>query len=426
MKIGRVTSCCCFIAGMAWSASAVTLHIDRVRQRYPWNGLVDIDYTVTCADGGELGFDDDLELLMVDKSASSAVTNRLACFVQSSLPTTAGSHRITWDAHADGVTNRIDNAEFHCKVVHYSPYMVINVSAGSGGSAVYPVDFYGSEPDGGFNAPLYKGSNIVLRCIHPGVYVAGSPTDEVGRKSEREGQHRVVLTRPFYVGIFEITQRQYEFVMGSNPSQYTGEFRPVEYVSYNTIRGTGWPSSAAPSESSFMGNLLKKCRAKDADGNYTVSLKGLDLPTEFQWEYACRAGTTNAYGRTNDFPNTTEGQVAEMELLGRYSGNASKGEGGYSANHTTVGSYQPNGWGLYDMHGNVWEWCRDWHLDNVATLGQVVDPKGNTTGTERSRRGGGWGHDQTYCRSAFRASIAPDESRGRVDNTGFRLSLTLP
>ena len=112
-------------------AEGATLTVDQVRQRYPWNGLVDIDYTITLGQDETLGVDDNLEVLMVDKSVTPAVTNRANCFLQAPLPLTAGSHRITWDANYDGVTNYVGKAEFLVKVVHYAAaYMVIDVHEG--------------------------------------------------------------------------------------------------------------------------------------------------------------------------------------------------------------------------------------------------------------------------------------------------------
>ena len=408
------------------NAGGATLSIDKVQQRYPWNGLVDIDYTVASDEGVTLGVDDNLEVLMVDKSVVPAVTNRAISFLQAPLPITDGKHRITWDANADGVTNYTERAVFIVKIAHYVPaYMVINVSGGAT-TNVYPVDFLNGEPIGGFNASDYKGNKIVLRRIHPGSYMAGSPTTEKNRNANREKQHRVAISQPFYIGVFEVTQKQYENVTGANPSGLLGDDRPVEKVSYNTIRGTkySWPQTNAVLDTSFMGLLRSKCRAKDDEGGYTVKVDGFDLPTEFQWEYACRAGTTGAFNTTNSYANTTDGQKAALATLGRYSGNMTDGHGDYSDAHTNVGKYDPNQWGLYDMHGNVMEWCLDWsNLGHAADLKQYVDPKGATTGSHRMALGGTFARDVGDCRSGFVYELTPGSE---YTMTGFRLAITLP
>jgi len=409
-------------------ADGVTLNVDQIKQRYPWNGLVDIDYTITYDTDATLGVDDNLEVLFVDHDVTPAVTNRALTFLQAPLPLTAGAHRITWDANADGVTNRIEQAKFIVKIAHYAEaYMVIDVSGGSS-ATTYPVDFLNGAPPNGFNVNEYKGNKIVLRRIHPGSYVAGSPANEANRNAAREAQHCVALSQPFYIGLFEITQQQYYNVMDTKPSGYQGDswqYRPVEKVSYNTIRGGSWPTATAPSANTFMDKLLQKCKSKDATtGEYTVSVAGFDLPTEFQWEYACRAGTTYAFNTTTPFDNTkSAAQAEQLVLLGRYNDNQADGRGGITLKHTIVGSYLPNAWGLYDMHGNVWEWCRDWYQEDAAALKQYVDPKGAASGSFRILRGGGWGTAVGRCRSAHRDQDGPSRMD---DQFGFRLSRTLP
>ena len=412
----------------------VTLTVDRVQQRYPWNGLVDIDYTVTYAPGVSAGLDSNIEVLMIDRAVTPAVTNRALIFLQAPLPTTAGQHRITWDANADGVTNRTDQAEVRMSLVRYSEaYMVIDVSKGPD-ETEYHVDFFNGAPPNGFNTDEYKGDKIVLRRICPGSYVAGSPTKEAYRK-DNEKQHRVAISQPFYIGIFEITQKQYENVMGAdkNNSTHTGPSRPVEMMPYEAIRGTAdtsnhtydWPWNATVVPNSFMGLLRAKCKSKDSSGNYTVSVDGFDLPTEFQWEYACRAGTTGALNTTNAYDNTDPiAQETQLKLLGRYKDNQNDGKCSY-VEHAVVGSYRPNQWGLYDMHGNVWEWCLDWYREDASALKQFTDPKGATAGSYRVLRGGGWSASASNCRSAVRLNVVPS-SDGAAHNIGFRLSRSLP
>ena len=237
----------------------------------------------------------------------------------------------------------------------------------------------------------------------------GSPTTELGRDSG-ETQHPVTISKPFYLGVFEVTQKQWQLVMGTTPSHYRGDTRPVEYVSYDDIRGSlvgaNWPSHDQVDTDSFLG----KIRARTA--------LNLDLPTEAQWEYACRAGTTTALNNGKDLQSTS--QDPAMGEVGRYRYNVSDGKGGYSSNHTKAGCYLPNAWGVYDMHGNVYEWCLDWY-ENYTT-GAQVDPVGSMSVSGRIHRGGGWWDTVYSCRSAFRNNVA---SSRRDTNLGFRLSCSV-
>ena len=284
-------------------------------------------------------------------------------------------------------------------------YCVIDLSTGPSASR-YPVKWLATPPPGGFNTDEYKTSKLVLRRIEPG-------------KFKMDGKYELTLTKPYYMGVFEVTQKQYELVTGGNPSQFKGDMRPVENVSWNMIRGDSstynWPSSANVDSSTFMGKLQARTGLK------------FDLPTEAQWEYACRAGTTSKYNNGGD-------TVADLKKLGRFLFNQAgraweesdadlarhepDGKGGYSERHTVVGSYLPNAWGLYDMHGNVWEWCLDWK-GNLS--GGVTDPQGSSSGSDRVRRGGSWNSDTVvHCTSSHRGNNDPSYVNSYV---GFRLAI---
>jgi len=212
----------------------------------------------------------------------------------------------------------------------------------------------------------------------------GSPVGEAERFN-RETQHRVTLTKGFWLGKYEVTQGQWKDVMGDNPSRFTGNDLPVEKVS--------WEDAMA-----FCRKLNQMDSNKPRGHVYS-------LPTEAQWEYACRAGTTTA--------------TAFGDRLSSREANFKRGFSfGSAAKTTAVGSYRPNAWGFYDMHGNVWEWCHDWYGDYPG--GRVTDPVGPSSVALRVRRGGSWNRFGLLCRSANRSGHYP----GVRDITlGFRLSL---
>jgi formylglycine-generating enzyme required for sulfatase activity len=288
-------------------------------------------------------------------------------------------------------------------------YLVIDLSAGPDATA-YPVSFLPAAPTGGWTDE-YKTTKLVLRRVPAGVFTMGSPANELERQVD-ETQHRVTITRDFYVGVFEVTQKQWERVMGTWPGFFEAvahrDARPVEEVSYNTIRGagagSGWPANNQVDPNSFMGRL----RARTG--------RALDLPTEAQWEYACRAGTTSALNSGKNLTDASE--CPNLAQVGRYWYNGGIGFSTLSdpsKGTAKAGSHLPNNWGLYDFHGNVWEWCLDWYGDYP---GAATDPRGPAGDTYRVIRGGGWHHASNACRSAYRDKDPPDYQRYY---TGFRV-----
>ena len=253
-----------------------------------------------------------------------------------------------------------------------------------------------------------RTTELWLHWIPAGTFTMGSPWDELGRFDD-EVEHEVTLTSGYWMGIFEVTQKQWSLIMGSNPSRYQGDTRPVECISYDDIRGkekgAGWPRGGHEVDS---GSFLGKLRTKTG--------LAFDLPTEAQWEYACRAGTTTALNSGKNL--TDEDKCPNMAEVGRYDGNLSDGKGGYTEGHTKVGSYKPNAWGLYDMHGNAEEWCLDWYGENPMSA--VTNPHGPYSGSCRVQRGGRWTGYALHCRSASRLDGYPS---GSICFIGFRVVL---
>ena len=220
--------------------------------------------------------------------------------------------------------------------------------------------------------------------IPPGSFMMGSPTEEKDRIAN-ETQHKVTLTRGFYMGVYPVTQEQWQEVMGYNPSEFRGEKNlPVEDVSWFDCQ-----------------EFIKKLRKKDN--------KYYRLPSEAEWEYSCRAGTKTPFY----FGETISPDQANYNGDFTY-GNGKKG--GNRKKTTPVGSFPANAWGLHDMHGNVWEWVQDFY--GAYPREDVVDPKGPEKGEKgggrggfRVQRGGAWFELPQQCRSAYRRYHDPSHSR---------------
>lgn len=286
-------------------------------------------------------------------------------------------------------------------------FIVIDINGGTEAKS-WPVSMTPYSPE--VEKDACRTTEIWLKLIKPGSFNMGSPTNEVGRY-EDEDQHAVNLTKNFALGIFEVTQIQFEIICGTNFSAYAGFDRPADMVSYDFLRGTSniWTSPDAVDADSFIGVL----RAKTG--------YNFDLPTEAQWEFACRAGTTNALYTGQEI--TENVRCTNVALMCRYRYNREDGKGGYTE-HTRVGSYDPNPWGFYDMCGNVWEWTRDFY--GAYPTVETTDPIGPGTGSKRILRGGSWAASAQNCRSARRRSYWPEASYdGGDSNFGFRLSITL-
>ena len=378
----------CAILGIAADAATPTITGVTAQQRYPWNGKVDISYMVTgdiAAAAKQKAMLTSLKVTATDRDAATTYT---ATTLSGDAMLSAGMHSIVWDMDAQGLSFKSSNVVFNvsCETTP-ATYCVIDLSAGANATS-YPVTYLAAPPSGGFNVDAYKTTKLVLKRIEAGTFTMGD------KSLDNNQPHEVILTKPFFCGLFEMTQKQYSLIMGSNPSNFSGDKLPVEKVSYDMIRGTSngakWPSSSAVDATSFMGKLR------------TRTGLDFDLPTEAQWEYACRAGTTTKYNYGNSANNNYMW----------YS---------YSSDSTTheVGTKPSNKWGLYDMHGNVWEWCLDWYASSPP---DGTDPKGASSGSNRIDRGGGWNTDLSRCTSSWRSNNAPSHVGSYF---GFRVVLPL-
>jgi formylglycine-generating enzyme required for sulfatase activity len=220
--------------------------------------------------------------------------------------------------------------------------------------------------------------------IPAGSFTMGSPNQEKSRGDD-EIVRKVTLTRGFYMGVHAVTQEQWQAVMGNNPSEFKGSKNlPVDSVSWDDSR-----------------QFCKKLRDKDR--------RAYRLPTEAEWEYACRAGTTGPF----HFGDTIGVEQAN------YNGNFVYGmgiKGVYRAKTVPVGNFAANAWGLHDMHGNIWQWCQDWHGGYAQK--DTVDPQGSKTGKNRVLRGGSWGSHPVFLRSANRNFSDP---ASRTEFYGLRV-----
>lgn len=262
-----------------------------------------------------------------------------------------------------------------------------------------PTQFFGQNaPKKGEDwiVKLPSGVTIEMVYIAPGTFTMGSPADEAGRE-DSETQHEVTLTKNYYVGKYVVTQELWEAVTGEKPSKWKGPTLPVERVS--------WADAMA---------FCQKLTKMEHDAGRLPENWKYTLPTEAQWEFTCRADTTTALNNGKNLDCTDKdcrGESSNLAEVAWYDKNGDR------KTHP-VGLKKPNNFGLYDMHGNVWEWCFDWYADYPE--GSVIDPLGPDKGTAHVRRGGSWGYYAKGCRSAARASYSPNY---RLESLGFRLVL---
>lgn len=387
----------CLAGLLAFHAAADTPTIRDVsiRQRWPWSRLVDIDYVLDCdatqrVDVTATAFQSGAPLALPAESLSGDLYN-----------VSPGACRIVWNPAKSAYSNTVLTA-FNVSLtpVPVPLYIIVNLintqtvyvtesdlASGAWGTVqTNPVPGVNSIVWTGItNNTAYMTTNLVLRRIPSGQYMMGGSTS-------------VTLTKESYVGVFEVTQAQWDTIMGSPSSTVT----PVSGKSYLTIRGssvgTNWPSSHAVDPDSFLGKLRER-----------TGVTGFDLPTEAQWEYLCRAGTTSYY---NDGVSTNSTNTDVLNAIAWWSGN--------STAKKDVGKKLPNAWGLYDTIGNVMEWCLDWFGD---ALTGGTDPVGPPPGTLRAFRSGCYSTSAANARTTYRYNVAPNNTSAIL---GIRLVVNFP
>lgn len=397
-----------------------------VRQRWPWSRLVDIDYVLTAPVGKRY----DVQIQLYNGDTPLTVTE--AAFEGDVFGVTEGARRIVLDPSKIVNANGSLLTQFRVQLDLTEPdlYLIADLATGqiskvfgadleSGAYGAIVTNLVHGYPTlawtGVTNDPVYKTTKMVFRRVPKGTFPMGIGGGQF--------TNQVAISKDFYMAVFETTQGQWKSITGSYDPYFMykkadiRDYRPMDYSAYDYVRGSvaqgiNWPSSGT---NVLAGGFIGKARAKIGDQLV------LDMPTEAQWEYACRAGTETVFNDGDPAanviaPNHLTNQW--LNALGRY-----KWDGGAIWNGTTwtqpdfataeadegnapVGLYAPNPWGLYDMHGNAAEFCLDWY---TALPAGKDDPIGPDTGTARCVRGGHWWVAANGCTAFNRSSAVPDQ-----------------
>lgn len=387
---------------------AVALSNVKIQQRYPWNGKVDISFDLASTRSSNA-----VRIIALDTSTGKDLNVRMVYDENGNqlvapFKMTPGSHRIVWDADADVPegysTDSLAITVVAGKFYDYPLYCVVDISEGSTALS-YPISYLDAVPEGGWTDE-YKSNKIVLRLIQPGVFTQGPRN--ISWMPSSDDSRVVTLTKPFYMSIFEITQGQWQKIMGkAGPSGGSaipeGDSYPQK-VWLDDVRGKeanlAWPTSRIVNSGTFLYNLRMKTGFM------------FEVPTEAQWEYTCKAGSTENTVYTKNYP-TLSYDTSTIVC-------------------TTVGAEEPNAWGIYDMLGNAPEWPVD-KCQEVLGKEPVIDPLGPLTvegiGAGSYHSAGiilrcvcGLGRSNTYA--AHYRDTYYDSGNSAID-AGFRIVLEL-
>lgn len=390
-------------AGLAFADPSVT--VLKTTPRWPWNGTVDVDYRLSGLDAAKAY---ELETSVTVCDVTNAETN--------AVDATDGDFRRSVDCTAmfGGEINA--SATVTLRLLEKSgdaipadatgtaigltgDVLIIDVSAGSTASS-YPVTYLDDVDIGCFNCDVYKTDKIVLRKVPAGTYPA-APRSSGALAADA----KLTVSHPYYIGIFQITQKQYQNVVGSVPSgqSQTGDTRPVSGLNWNTWRGKMIFSQSAIASTQansafFMPRLIAK-----------TGLSGLDLPTEGQWEVAARAGSMTEYGQFWKDLAAVDAATS-VGSAAWYTWNNSQEVGGYPAGVKPVGLKYPNLWGLYDTSGNIREWCRDGYNESFRAGVEVPDEGANPNAYTRVTRGGAYNDGQWTLPPSYNVSVSLDQT----------------
>ena len=448
-----------------FSVEAVKFESVLVRQQWPWNAKVNIDYVLTEADGKMW------DVSVAFRAGGETLDVPSASLSGDRYSVSAGQRRIVWDPLLTSYTNRSVLADLEITLsaesVDEKRYLIIDMTEGAvngKAAAIWPVSYTNevvdADGDGEWDRE-YKTTKMVFRRIEAGAFTMGVPMTEYGTYEKApvpERQHQVVISRPFYMGVFPLTAKQFRQVRAYwgnttyGKSEETGA-RPANGggVTYNALRGSvgdgiNWPTTMHavlddPSVEVFNNTSGTAANNMSFLAWFRRHVPGLvvDLPTEAQWEYCCRAGTSphSFYNGVNIDSSEYQASVTlpapGIESIARTKNNSqvydadtgkwsTPEEDGTEYGPCDVGSYDPNDWGLYDMHGNVNELCLDWF--NSATLSDETDPKGpyESPTAQRVYRGGGFSNWPSDSRAGFRGACNPGLGYA---NFGCRLAIHL-
>ena len=408
--------CIAALALATASASALTVTDVAARQRWPWNSLVDVDFTI-----GGAGAGDAFAIDITATCDGGTKTLRAKTFASEPIGKT-GSNRLVWNFGADYPDFKAEDLQVTVTATPFSDstpvYLVVDLSAGANAES-YAVRYTTTAPEhtAGVADPC-KTSELWLKRVKAGTIAMGS-----GGTSAR-AVHTCTLTSDFYLGIFSITQAQWENV-GYDPGTFVSVFtnaayratRPADSLKYNWLYSHySWPDSDVLSADCFLKRL------RDRTG------LNFNLPTEWQWEYACRAGSTDArYPDAQYRCSSTTSTTPPAD----YEYSDERGMWGPEYGTSYVDEYPANPWGFYGMLGNVWEWCANLNPDPaIAANDSVVDPLGNSpaglsaaNARKRITKGGCWSQARTYsCAYSFRTQ---DSWNSTLEAFGARVCLTI-